>query len=219
MIYGMIHPHRLIVFILVFFAATSLPNKIFAAEMENETDLSLKTETARRMPTLTGFYIPVMGIIVDEDEDEPGLGIEFKADLKRGSGWGARVGISSTGENPGNFIDVGLLYFKTQHDEKTTDSSVRTEAVYLEALLVGMRGSGPARFTLALGLGVGGVGFNFDRTFDNTKAAAGEMRVELGVELWERLKLQAGGGGFLWGYPTETVGYGGFATLSIGMVF
>ena len=107
----------------------------------------------------------------------------------------------------------------TRHDEKSTNARVRTDAAYLEFLFVGTSKSGPARLTAALGLGVGGVGFNFSRTFENTKALAGEMRVEIGVELWERLKLLAGGGGFLWGYPTETVGYGGFGTLSIGMVF
>ena len=217
MSYDKIRPHRFIVFVLILFVAYSFPNMAFPAGMDNEMNLS--TKDARKRPILTGFYIPVMGIIIDEDEDEPGLGIEFKADLKRGSGWGGRVGISRSGENPNNFIDVGLLYFKTQHDEKTTDSSVRTEAVYLESLLVQTRGSGPARFTMALGLGVGGVGFNFSRTFDNTKAAAVETRLEFGVELWERLKLQAGGGAFLWGYPTETVGYGGFATVSIGLLF
>lgn len=199
------------------------PGQVYGFESEaSQSDPAPKN--ARPKPTLTVFYIPVMGMKADEDENEPNLGIEFDADLKAGSGWGGRIGtadlgINYYGKDPFAILDIGLLYLTTQHDEKSTSSHVRTDAVYLEFLLVGVSDSGPAQWTSSFGLGVGGAGLNFSRTFDDTKALAGEVRAEIGLEFWNHLKLQAGMGAFVWGYPTETIGYGGFATFSAGVLF
>ncbi len=170
-------------------------------------------------PSFTALYIPVIGMKADKDKSEPNLGVEFDADLKAGSGWGGRIGIRSYESGSNSVVDIGLLYLTTQHDEKFTDSHVRTDAVYIEMLFVGTSNNGPVRFTGSAGFGVGGAGFNFSQTFDDTRALAGEVRTEIGAELWKHLELQLGGGGFLWGYPTETVGYGGFVTVSCGLRF
>ena len=157
---------------------------------------------------VSGFWIPVMSVSADEDRGETDNGIEFEADLESGTGFGARFGV---GETHG----LGLLYLTTHHDERDVDTSARTHAAYLEYLLRLIESkSDPIHAHVSVAAGVGGAAFDFDRALDDTGGAAGQLRVEAGVGS-ESVRLTLGAGGFLWGYPGETIGTGGFLTLGM----
>ena len=158
---------------------------------------------------VSGFWVPAFKVNPDEDEREPSQGIEFDADLDTGQGWAARVGFSGDETKSG----LGLLYMTTRHRESVTRRHARTHSGYLELLLRTPESRGPLDANFAVGIGVGGAAFDFDGGFDDSGGAAVMIRGEMGLTLFRQFDLTVGGGGFLWGYPTETIGYGGFFTI------
>lgn len=164
-------------------------------------------------PSVTAFWIPGLAISPDEDSTESDGGREFDADLDTGDGWGVRVNGGSDGGG------LGLLYMTTSHEERESDSRVRTHSAYLEYLtrLVESGGDGIG-FHIGVAAGVGGAAFDFNEAFDDTGGAAGLARIEVGAGT-NRLRLTLGGGGFIWGYPGETIGSGAFATIGLTLRF
>jgi hypothetical protein len=163
-------------------------------------------------PYVSGFWVPTMTISADEDEAEPGGDIRFDADLGSGSGWAVRTGFHEDGEG------LGVLYMTTRHSERSAGTHARTHSAYLEYYHPLVREEEMPLF-VGLAGGVGGAAFDFDSTFDDTGAAAGMARFEVGFAPTENLSIRVGGGGFLWGYPGETIGTGGFVLLGLGLDF
>ncbi|MFN0058749.1 MAG: hypothetical protein ACKVX7_09870 [Planctomycetota bacterium] len=160
------------------------------------------------------FWLPYFKVSGDRDDEVPGPAGVFRADLDAGYGWAARMGFGSSDAN------IGLLYLTSHHDERETGARARTHSVYVEF----WRGtdrevSADVDLFAGIGLGVGGALFDFSRTFDDSGAAAVEGRVAGGLRVSEHFRLEVGGGLFLWGYPGETIGTGGFFTLGGSVVF
>jgi hypothetical protein len=158
------------------------------------------------------FWVPVLGMKADIDEDEPGGGVEFGAEIESASGWGARCEFSRGSSKTA----WGLMYTGTSHTEESTGSDVDIDAAYLigsSYLEVGPRVVG------RLTLGVGGVIVDFSEGFGDTGGGAAMIGGGLGVEVVENLYVGIDGGGFLWGYPGETIAYGGFMTLGAAYRF
>lgn len=155
-----------------------------------------------------GFWVPALKVKEDEDETEPGSGIEFDADLNYGDGWGARVAVASRSNT-----SVGVIYLTTEHTERMADRSARTHQVYAEIFQRLEIDNDYLYPTAGVGFGLGAAAFDFRERFDDTGAAAGMVRAEIGITIARRLDLVVGGAGFLWGYPGETIGYGGFFTI------
>lgn len=161
-------------------------------------------------PTLevSGFYVPSLKVKADEDETERDQGIEFDADLNHGSGFGVRV--AGRGEkNTG----VALLYITTKHTERETRRDARLHQAYVELFARTPPIHDYISPTFGAAIGVGGAVYDFRQGFDDTGGAAGMIRGEVGITVAKRLDLTFGGAGFLWGYPGETVGYGGFISF------
>jgi hypothetical protein len=74
-------------------------------------------------------------------------------------------------------------------------------------------------FVTQLGVGLGGAVFDFKGGLEDEGGAAAEIRVRLGVTLFEHVEVAGSGGLFIFGYPTETMGQGGFFTLEAGVRF
>ncbi len=96
---------------------------------------------------------------------------------------------------------------------------MRTHQAYIEYMHRTSLSRDPVAGRAAFGAGVGGAGFDFDRDLDDTGGAAVMIRAEAGLTLFRRFDLVVGGAAFLWGYPGETVGYGGFLTLGASVRF
>jgi len=161
----------------------------------------------------SGFYIPLMGISEDVDGSEPGGGIEFDADLNTGHGYGVRAGLES---DEGKF-GIGLLYITSEHQERWLDSDVTTHSGYLD--LYGRRYISDTIF-LEADFAAGGAVFDFkENVYDDTGGGALLARGSLGWSATDNIDLHIGGGGFMWGWPGETVGKGGFFTTGVSVRF
>lgn len=231
-------PHRIAVIAVVLaFTATGCAQKLRLRSADTETPPFISIAAADSTPVLavspvethltalsdwdeyeplntidlevSGFWVPAFKVNPDEDERERNQGIEFDADLDTGSGWAARIGVGGDHRGQG----LGLLYMTTRHREDLTRRHARTHSGYLEYLMRTPHSRGPLDATFAAGIGVGGAAFDFDGGFDDTGGGAVMLRGEVGLRLFHQIDLTVGGGGFLWGYPGETIGYGGFFTV------
>lgn len=162
-------------------------------------------------PRVEAYWIPALSVIADEDPNEPGGDVHFDADLRTGDGWAARIGLHEQGSG------FGLLYMTTLHSEKSASTTARTHAAYLEFRLSTDRDQEAPFFFGSLAAGAGAAIFEFSDGYDDTGAAAGMSRLEVGFVPVDRLSVIVSGGGFLWGYPTETIGYGAFLMLGVGL--
>ena len=183
---------------------TSLPK----SDPDSVQDGKFKFDLSR--PTVSVFYVPFLKVQADEDEEEPEEDILFEADIDTSCGWGVRIGLADID----NKWDVGILYLTSRHNEKSTDSNVDLHSAYLDFVRnVRLNDN----LYLTGGLSGGAAMFDFSETFDDTGGLAAMLRLGLGVAFSENFTLQVGGAYFLWGYPGETIGYGGLG-LAGGMV-
>jgi hypothetical protein len=159
-----------------------------------------------------GFWVPVLAMQGDIDSDEPEGGVEFEADVESGPGWGVRYDLVNTESRTA----FGGLYIGTSHTERQTGRDVDVHAAYVTV-------SGdfePVEGILTrVTLGAGGVVVDFSQSFDDTGGGALMIAGGFGLEVTESLRAGIDGGGFLWGYPGETIAYGGFCTLSLACRF
>jgi hypothetical protein len=172
-------------------------------------DNGLEKET---MHSLEGFWIPVLSMQADIDSDEPGGGVEFEADVESGPGWGLRYDFHKSESD----VTIGAMYMGTTHTERITDRDVDIHSAYVTA-------SGDFELTDYLSgrvtAGAGGVVVDFSEGFDDTGGGALLISGGLGFTIIENLRAGVDVGGFLWGYPGETIAYGGFCTFGLAYRF
>lgn len=182
-----------------------------------EVRVDYKKTRGERMGFLgRGFWVPALSIEADTDEAEPGLGIEFDADVKTGRGWGGWAGFANYDETGG--MGLGLMYTNTRHMERTYDAPVDVHAAYLEVM--GMARFGDDDFALygEAGIGIGGVVVDFTKHFDDEGGLAGSFRLGVGLEVLH-LHVGISGGVYTFGYPTETIAKGAYAMVEAGFYF
>ncbi|MGE0712577.1 MAG: hypothetical protein AB7N76_20350 [Planctomycetota bacterium] len=161
---------------------------------------------------LEAYFLPVVGLRADVDRCEPNGGILWKANARSGPGIATRLAF-------GDVVSVGLLYLASRHEETRRDTRLDAHSLYLDVLVGGALNEGPLEFCLFLGAGVGGAIFDFDSGFHDTGGAAINVRLQTALRIMEYIELQAGAGCFLWGYPGETIGSGGFVQLGLALRF
>ena len=154
-------------------------------------------------------WIPGLWIRADEDDSEPGLGLEFEADLDRGDGW-----LVAVQQLEADGTAFGFSYLTTEHTEEDTDSFARAHAVMFDASIASAADvRGPVVPYLEAGAGLGFAGIDFDGPIDDSFGAAVNGRLLVGFRVADLLEFTAGGGVFGWGYPGETVAYGAYFTI------
>lgn len=164
---------------------------------------------------LSAFWLPAVKLVADRDYLEPEDGLLFHAQLRTGGGWGGAFAIG------GEHIGVGGLYMFSEHRDRRTGDVCQAHAGYLELTLEGaLPQGGPLLISGGVGIGLGGAVLDFrENTYDDAGGISFELRAWAGLRLLERVELTVGGGGFEWGVPGETIGYGGFATVGLTLRF
>lgn len=161
------------------------------------------------------FYVPLMWIKEDLDGGEPNGGRVFDADLNNGTGYGGRIGLRKRGVSTG----LGIFYLHTRNKDKTTWSN---SYHYLAALeMLGEDRGKLAGFDIRYygAVGVGGARFDFSHVIDDSTGAMAMARTGVQFLLTEGMDIGLGVGGFGWGEPQETEGYGIFATVNFHWEF
>lgn len=164
---------------------------------------------------LSAFHMPWIKLVADVDPLEPGGGVQFHAKLRSSDGLGASFAIGN------EHVGVGVLYLYSEHEERRTNDRCRAHAAYVELSFEGaLPPGGPVLLSLGGSIGLGGAVMDFQKNvFDDTGGVSFMLRGWVGLRLLERVELTAGIGGFDWGVPGETIGYGGFATLGLTVRF
>jgi hypothetical protein len=161
----------------------------------------------------------------DEDRNEIDNGIEFEHQLESGNGYGLGIELFMVDSEDGSWDDIaginmGLLYLTTTHEENQSRESVGTHSIYFEGIL---RASQTLISNLTIHEGLyGGLGFvtlDFRDDLNDSTSAAAEVRARLGVEFFNHIEVAICGGSYLWGYPSETVGYGSFFSVEASLIF
>ena len=152
--------------------------------------------------------MPVVAIRADEDDGEPGHGVEFWADMRTSHGQALELGYR---KGP---LGLGLLYITSEHLDDFTRIPGRMHGAYLETKFHGEFPLGSALTSLTVAAGLGAAGIDFEEFYDDTGGTALELRAALGVR-GRHLGVELGGGFFEWGEPGETVGKGSFLTAGI----
>lgn len=171
-------------------------------------------------------FIRVLNFSVEPDEDrnEIDQGIVFEHQLKRGDGYGISAELFLSGTNdaspaePG--FNLGVLFLTTTHDEIQIQNDVSSYSFYLEGIA---RASYIVHPNLSINTSLrGGIGlstFDFEEVKNDTLSGAAEMRFTFGVEIFQAFEIGVTGGSYLWGYPSETIGYGSFVATEASMIF
>lgn len=162
---------------------------------------------------LEAFYLPLVGLFADRDENERDEGLLFPKKIHSGQGFGARLGFGP------DYCNLGLLYLASQHEEYRTGVLIDAHVLLADLLLGGALNEGPLEFTLYAGIGLGGAIFDFHDTYHDTGGAVLGLRCQTGLRILEHLELNAGAGWMIWGYPGETVGRVGYLSLGLTLRF
>ena len=182
--------------------------------------VALFAGSCRNPPKLnvSGFWVPAMAIVADQDPDEDGRDIRFDADVETGGGWAARVGLQ-VGDDKEKDVELGILYMTTRHAESSADTHVTAHFAYFE-LFFPMEPEGDPPFLFAgIGVGIGGAVLDFDSDFPTGGGASALLRAEAGVCPVKDFSIKASVGGLVWGYPGEATGYGAFIMLGATLDF
>lgn len=165
--------------------------------------------------SFTAFDVPAMRVKADIDEDEPGRGIVFNANLDVGEGFGGRFGVRY-GDSETSARSLGVTYVQADHDDRTTGAAERTHGVLVDAswhhMLAGTERGG---LEGTVGVGTGFMFFDFDAEYEDEFSLAAAVTGRLELVGWSAASVGVGGTGFLVGYPSETVAYGGYLELSV----
>lgn len=160
----------------------------------------------------------------DEDLDEINQGIEFNHQIDTGDGYGISVEVVLSDSHDmriyGPGFNLGFLFLSTSHKETQTREDVHSHSGYLEGILHGSTTINDAlalSLSLAGGLGLSSIDFP-DEHNDSTSGAA-EIRVGADLQFFQRLEIGITAGSYLWGYPSETVGYGSFFGTRLSFLF
>ncbi|MBI5851266.1 MAG: hypothetical protein HZB39_09580 [Planctomycetes bacterium] len=170
---------------------------------------------------ITVAWIPALSAEADIDEFELNGGIEFDADLDAGDGIWISARLEGTEEEDEDAVlyAVEPFYATTSHTDAFTGAGVDTHLLGGMAS-IGVRIGGDAfALTPRFGAGVGAAIFDFDSAVRDTGGALAIGRAVLGIEVAKHAIGEIAIGAYLWGWPTETVGTGGFLTLGGGVQF
>lgn len=156
----------------------------------------------------------------DEDRNEVDLGIEFEHQVRTGDGYGISLELFLEGSKEDGYRNAGFLFLTTSHKESQTHEDVSSYSFYIEGVL-----GGTEQLNKILGINLsvcGGVGiasFDFEGEQNDSTSGAVEIRASVGLEFFRQLELGLNGGAYLWGYPSETVGYGSFIGAQASLIF
>ncbi len=169
-----------------------------------------------------GFLlVPVVHLEPEFDPDDraPVPGVD--ADLENGQGWGVQVrGITGGAGFQGTFITA-------EHDDRVStaraDSYMGMASFIFEwgvdPETINEKVTPPVALLYSAGIGAGFGGVDFDSLYSDSFGAATQMQMGLRLRFWQRLDLGIQGGAFLWGYPSNTLGYGSYAALELALHF
>lgn len=162
--------------------------------------------------------LPFVNATADIDPDEFNGGILFNHELENGKGFGLRI---STIENHSSETDVfSVAYYQSYMNDKANSGRVRSHSMYLEgAREYNVRLQSNLKTFGALLIGAGLTKFNFRHNQSKEWAGAAETGFQLGVKIADHIIVSGGATYYLWGYPTETIGYGFLIGSEIGVEF
>ena len=164
---------------------------------------------------VTTLWIPGLAVRADEDESEPGSGLEFEADLDSGEGNAIHLQHFS-----GDGTAIGFTYLTTEHTERDTDTHARTHSATIDfSVNAALHVDGPFVPFVEAGGGLGVAGIDFNGPIDDTFGGAAAGRAHVGVRMFDALDVIVGGGVFLWGYPGETIGRGAYWSVGATLRF
>ncbi|MBL4845795.1 MAG: hypothetical protein JKY65_09730 [Planctomycetes bacterium] len=159
---------------------------------------------------LEAFYLPVVGMHIDRNVRH--LDRDWNVDPKTGSGLFLRL-------SGGDKASLGLSGHVSRHRERNLDTWFDAYAFYLDGQVGGALNEGPVEIVLYLGVGIGLAGFDFQDHFQDTVAAAAQIRLQGGLRILEHVELLANAAWFHWGYPGTSIGNGGYLGLGLSLRF
>lgn len=136
------------------------------------------------------------------------------------TGWGAGALFSFNRPDRGDpNITFGILYLVSMHDADKAGTTARIHQVYAEVMGNWKLSDTPSPWFAHAALGVGGLVVDFGGNVDDTGGAAMEGRLLVGMQASRTVEIRAGGGAYLWGYPTNFAGYGTFPMAEVVILF
>jgi hypothetical protein len=161
--------------------------------------------------TFDAAWIPAMWVTADVDQDGSS---GIRGDLDTGSGVALRAGLGSSQQN------IGLLYMGTWHEEQTTGRGASTQSLLIDFLYRAPIPEMNNTVWFEVDAGIGGAELEFDSPqFDTQVTGSALLHGDLEFRISRALTLAAGGGGFIWGHPGDTIAYGTYITLGVKLLF
>lgn len=180
-------------------SAPERPGGLWGMDFDKETIVRLEA-----------FSLPVVGLHVDREERRSN--VKWNVRAKTGDGLYARLSV-------GDLASIGLSGHVSQHRERKRDTFLDAYALYIDGQVGGALNEGPVEVVLYLGLGIGLAGFDFEDHFDDTVAAAGQVRLQAGLRIFEHVEILGSAAWFHWGYPGDSIGDGGYLGLGLALRF
>ena len=156
------------------------------------------------------FWVPAAFVTLDTDGDLNAPNPK----LETGQGFGVGAGVSNGDQG------VGLLYIGTFHDNERTSGSTEMHSFLADFRARGLiwhEGDNDGYLHFTAGGGVTDI--QTPTGFRNETEGIIQMRGLLELEFNHRFSFHLGGGGFLFGHPGETVGYGSWVMAGGGLRF
>jgi len=180
-------------------SAPAAETGVFGMDFDKETVVRLEA-----------FALPIVGLHVDREERRSN--VKWNVRAKTGDGLYARLSV-------GDLASLGLSGHVSHHRERKRNTSLDAYALYIDGQVGGALNEGPVEVVLYLGLGIGLAGFDFEDHFDDTVAAAGQVRLQAGLRIFEHVEILANAAWFHWGYPGDSIGDGGYLGLGLALRF
>jgi hypothetical protein len=143
-------------------------------------------------------------------------------DIKNGFGYGLYLGLDIVDKFDSETFNMGfgLILQETKHDSDLDLYHLTTDSLLFEVNLYHtFYRSEKLDIIQQFGIGGGGVLFDYDKNREDFYSGMGSFRYLINFEFYSRWDANLGGGLFLWGQPSETLGYGGFFTIALGCRF
>lgn len=157
---------------------------------------------------------------IHPDRNDPAL-VELKRNTLVGSGYGMRISQKLGGEDPKGSALSSLTLYSLELEEEGTEEKGRGYSLNY-SLLGEFHNSLPVdsiRLFNGPVLGAGVSNYNFANQTANEFALTGEVGWQGGIYINNQLRFSIGGVYHIWGFPSETVGEGGYGFIEIGASF
>lgn len=207
-----------IFFIFAFLLFSAFQN--LSAQEESDFE-NVDEQSTKLRANIKAFYMPVFSIRPPKDK-----AIFYKnqltTDIKNGYGYGLYLGLDIVDKFDSETFSFGFGFIlqETKHDSDLNLYQLKTNSLLFEVnLFHTFYRSEKLDIIQQFGIGGGGVLFNYDKDREDFYSGMGSFRYIMNFEFYGRWCADIGGGLFLWGQPSETLGYGGFFTISIGCRF